>query len=350
MKSVVLARMGLALGLSVLMSAAVAQTDMPRLAKVISVNADAAGATRQFFGHVVAKETVDLAFQVGGQIVDLPVTEGARVESGSLIAALDVEPFELALDQAQVQYDQALRTFERLEQLQGGAVSQVSVDDAQTQVQIAQIALRDAERSLRNAQLTAPFVALVASRNVANFSTISAGTPVVRLHDMSDLRIEIDVPEILFQQAGQNPNITLTAKFPASDAFFPLAVREYNAETSDIGQTYTITLGMEPPENLVVLPGSSVTVFAQIMAQAEVIHVPNSAIINANDGSTQVMVFTPTSDDEGTVEIVPVTIEPDTSGRVTVVSGLGADQEIIASGANMLEDGETVRRFQGFAQ
>ena len=52
-----------------------------RLAKIIEVQSGDSAVTRQFFGHVVAKETVDLAFQVGGQIVELPVIEGARIDA-----------------------------------------------------------------------------------------------------------------------------------------------------------------------------------------------------------------------------------------------------------------------------
>ncbi len=326
-----------------------AQSDSLRLAKTVTVTSDQSGNTRQFFGHVVAKETVDLAFQVGGQIVDFPVTEGQTLAQGNVIAMLDIEPFQLALDQAQLQFDQSVRTFERLERLQGGTVSQVNVDDAETQVKIADVALRDAKRALRNAELTAPFDALVASRNVPNFSTIGAGTPVVRLHDMSDLRIEIAVPEVVFQEAGANPEVTLVAKFPASDELFPLMVREFNAETSEVGQTYQITLGMEPPENLVVLPGSSVTVFATIGGPAQPITIPQSAIISDSSGGSYVMVYSPSKENRGIVQSVAVTIEPGSNGQVIVVSGLEDGQEIVASGANMLSDGEEVRRFTGFA-
>ncbi len=326
-----------------------AQDTAPRLVKTITISSSSADAVRQFFGHVVAKETVDLAFQVGGQIVSLPITEGETLAAGDTIAVLDLEPFELALDQAQVQRTQSTRTFERLQQLQGGAVSQVSVDDAETQLDLSELAVRDAERALRNAQLTAPFDALIASRNVANFTTISAGTPIVRLHDMSDLRIEIDVPEVLFQQAGENPNITLSAQFPASDEMFPLQVREFNAETSEVGQTFQITLGMTPPEGLVVLPGSSVTVFATQEDQEQQKIIPHSAVINAANGATEVMIFTSTGEDTGTVSAVPVEITPSSHGEVIVMSGLEDGQEIVASGANLLSDGDPVRRFTGFA-
>ncbi len=345
----ILGQLTFALSLLVISTASDAQDTAPRLVKTMTVSSSGTEAQRQFFGHVVAKETVDLAFQVGGQIVSLPINEGETIAAGDVIAVLDLEPFELALDQAKVQRTQATRTFERLQQLQGGTVSQVSVDDAETQLELSEIAVRDAERALRNAQLKAPFDALIASRNVANFTTIGAGTPIVRLHDMSDLRIEIDVPEVLFQQAGENPQIALSAQFPSSDQIFPLQVREFNAETSEVGQTFQFTLGMTRPDGLVVLPGSSVTVFASKIDQEKLTIIPHSAVINTADGATEVMVFTPTDADTGTVRAVPVEITPSSKGEVIVVSGLENDQEIVASGANLLSDGEAVRRFTGFA-
>lgn len=132
-----------------------------RLAKILEVQSEDGAVTRQFFGHVVARETVDLAFQVGGQIFELPLIEGARIDKGTVVAQLDLEPFELALDQARVQKDQAERTVERLQKLQGSTVSQVSVDDAETSLQLADIAVRNAERELNNATLLAPFDALL---------------------------------------------------------------------------------------------------------------------------------------------------------------------------------------------
>ncbi|MGX9355106.1 efflux RND transporter periplasmic adaptor subunit [Roseobacteraceae bacterium S113] len=335
--------------LVVLAGAVSAQDTAPRLAKIVEVKGEASDVTRQFFGHVAAKETVDLAFQVGGQIVEIPIVEGEPIQKGALIARLDLEPFELALDQAIVQQEQAERTLLRLEKLQGNTVSQVTVDDADTQLKLSEISVRNAERSLRDAEITAPFDALVATRNAANFSTIAAGTPIVRLHDLSELRVEIDVPEVLFQQAGENPDVDLFAKFPASDTLFPLEVREFNAETSQVGQTFRITLGMAPPENLVVLPGASVTVFATLRGGPSVLRIPNSAVIAANDGATQVMVFSPTDADEGTVSLVPVKVVPGPRGGVLVEEGLTEGQQIVASGASLLSDGDRVKRFTGFS-
>ncbi|MEO3413298.1 efflux RND transporter periplasmic adaptor subunit [Roseovarius sp. CAU 1744] len=331
--------------------ASVAQAqDAPKLAKIITVSSQSGDVTRQFFGRVVAKETVDLAFQVGGQLVDLTAIEGETIREGDLIAKLDAEPFELALDQAIANKEQAERTLERLETLKdSNTVSQVSVDDARTAAELADIAVRDAQRSLRHSELHAPFDALVATRNVANFSTVDAGTPIVRLHDMSELRVEIDVPEILFQQAGRDPAVDLQAKFPASEKQYRLEPREFNAETSQVGQTFQITLGMAPPKDIVVLPGSSVTVTVDIKSGDRRIIIPASAVATSNDGSTHVMVFEDGEDGVGVVTSVPVEIRPTQFGATEVISGLVDGQAIVASGVTQLESGDRVRRFAGFA-
>ncbi|NOC91650.1 efflux RND transporter periplasmic adaptor subunit [Ruegeria sp. HKCCD6604] len=338
----------LGLALAVLATPIAAQ-DTPKPVKLMQVRETTPGFTRQFFGRVAARQTVDLAFQVAGQIVEMPVNEGFVIPKGGLIARLDQEPFELRLERAQLQKEQADRTVARLSRLRGTTASQVAVDDAETEAQLAAIALRDAEYELEHATLTAPFDALVSSRAVEAFTTVSAGTPIVRIHDMSELRIEVDVPEILFQRSGQNDDITITAKFPVSDEVFPLEIREFDAETSSVGQTFRIQFGLTPPEGLQILPGSSVTVNVKVQDERTGIVVPATAVIADATGELSVIVFSPAGADEGTVRRVPVTIEPTQSGDVRVLKGLSDGDEVVVAGGAVLTDGQPVRRFTGFA-
>lgn len=326
---------------------AVAQ-DIVKPVKLLEISQEGAGPSRQFFGQVVARQTVDLAFQVGGQILDLPVVEGASIQEGELIAELDLETFELALDQARLEKQQADRTLERLSKL-GGTVSQVAVDDAETAAALTKIALRNAEFALEHATLKAPFDGIVASRNVANFTTISAGTPVARLHDMSELRIDIDVPEVLFQSAGSNPNLQITAQFPANDRVYPLEIREFNAETQSVGQTYGLTLALTDEAPAHILPGSSVTVTAQFLDRAAGITVPSSALVIGPQDNVTVFLYTPMRDDLGTVREQPVSVEPNEHGGFIVTQGLTMGDVIVSAGAKTLVEGATVRPFLGFA-
>lgn len=325
------------------------QSDPVKPVKLMTISDSQQTFSRTFYGKVVARQTIDLAFQVGGQIVELPIIEGEILPEGSLIAQLDQEPFSLALEQSIVQKDQADRTLERLTKLRGNTVSQVTIDDAQTKANLADITVRQAEKNLDNATLYAPFDALVASRNVGNFNTIAAGTPIARLHDMSEIRIEIDVPEVLFQSAGDEKNIVIEAHFAGHEETYPLGIREFNAEAAAAGQTYRLTLGMEPVDGLQLLPGSSVDVRIRATADAREIRLPATAIAVDPQGNTVAMRYVEGADGEGTIASAPIKVATAPDGSFIVTSGLSNGDVIVAAGASSVQDGDTVRPFTGFA-
>ncbi|EYD70914.1 efflux RND transporter periplasmic adaptor subunit [Limimaricola hongkongensis] len=327
---------------------AVAQ-DAPRPVKLVTVSPETGGLSRQFFGRIAARQTVDLAFQVGGQIVEYPVLEGETVADGGLVAALDPEPFELAHEQAKLRKDQADRDLERLSQLSRSTVSEAALQDARTAASLAQVELRDAERAREKARLQAPFEALLAERLVANFTTVAAGTPVARLHDMSELQVEIEVPEILFQRAGRDPDMALSARFPGGSDSYPLSLAEVTSQSTAVGQTFRLTLSFDAAAAPQVLPGSSVTVTAKLAGGAAGLPVPTTALVPAADGSVSVMLF---QEDENGARVIahPVEVEPGADGGFVVTDGLSGGEEIVAAGASRLEDGEAVRRFTGFPQ
>jgi RND family efflux transporter MFP subunit len=334
------------LGVFLLSSAGVAQEPLKPV-KLMKSDSQALLLERQFFGQVAAKQTVDLAFQVSGQILDYPVSEGGLVSKGGMIAQLDLEPFELQLEQARLRKEQADRTVARLAKLTG-TVSQVSIDDAETEASLARVALRDAEYALEHATLNAPFNGLVSRREVEQFTTISAGTPVVRLHDMSALHIKVDVPEVLFQQADESDVVTISATFPGRSTEYPLEILEYDAEASNIGQTYQVTLRLDPPRDRQILPGASATVNVRVDTGDVAIRVPATAIVAAPDGRTGVMVFDPAGADTGTVTWTPVQISATQNGDFRIAEGLSGGAEIVLTGGGALKDGQQVSRFTGF--
>lgn len=326
-----------------------AQDSVVRPVKLAKLDPSDRILTRQFFGSVTARQTVDLAFQVSGQIQSFPVLEGATVAKGALIAELDLEPFERALSQARVQKDQADRAVDRFNQLSSSAVSQVSIDDAQSAADLAALSVSDAEYALEQATLSAPFDGLVASRNFANFSTVSAGTPVVRLHDVSEWRVEIDVPEVLFRSAGEDPDLNLVGRFTGSDRMIPLEIREFTAEASSVGQTFKITLAMLEEPGPGVLPGSSITVIAGLNTATQQAIVPASAVVIDDAGGTSLMVFESDDGQNGVVRKRSITLETNNDGEFILREGLGDGIEIVVAGANALTDGQAVRRFLGFS-
>ena len=71
---------------------------------------------RSFPGRVEASKSVELAFQVSGLLVRLPVKEGQKVAKGELIAQLRQDEFQARLQAVQGQLDQARAALSALRQ------------------------------------------------------------------------------------------------------------------------------------------------------------------------------------------------------------------------------------------
>ena len=340
----------------VLGTSAVAQDEPLRPAELTVVRPANHIEARSFYGRVRALRTVDLAFQVGGQIEEFPVDEGAQLEAEGLVAQLDLTPFQQSLDRAEVNLEKAERDLERLQTLSTSAVSEVEVRNAETTRNLARIELAEAQRQLGEATLHAPFDALVARRMAVRYATVSAGEPVVRLHDMSELRVDIDVPEVLFARAaGTDTNrVEFDAQFVGHPGEYPLTLREFEAETDDVSQTYTLTLGLDEETPETILPGASATVFARanLTDSDASLAIPESALVFEPDRSPSVIVFTPDEDgaQTGTVAQTPVEIEMRPDANAVVTQGLSPGDVIVSAGASMLKDGQRVRRFEGLGE
>ena len=313
----------------------------PKPVKLMTLSSEPVTVQRQFFGQVAARQTVELAFQVPGKLEVLNAEEGARKPEGAEIAQLDLSGYERAVAEAEANFEKAQRDAERLESLRGQAVSEVQVQDAQTQLRLAEIALNSAREDLEHATLRAPFDALIAKRLVANFQTVQAGTPVVRLHDVSELRVDIQVPEVLFRQAGADDQIAFYAEFPGEGRRYDLALREFETETSATGQTYTITLAFTENPGAFVFPGASVSVYTAVTGpQQQGVVLPETALVYDAQGNAAVMVY-----EDGKVARRAVEIEVHEDSRIYMTEGPEDGTQIVETGASQLRDGQSARPF-----
>jgi RND family efflux transporter MFP subunit len=86
---------------------AVTRPEPIRPVKTMVVTAGGEPRVRTFHGKVEASQKVELAFQVPGILVELPVREGQKVAKGEVIARLRQDEFKARLKALQGQLDQA---------------------------------------------------------------------------------------------------------------------------------------------------------------------------------------------------------------------------------------------------
>ncbi len=318
----------------------------PVFVRTMIVEAPDATHERQFFGRIAALETADLSFEVPGYLSVLNAPRGSFIEEGEQIAGLDLGAFERTVERAELNLAQAERDLERFQTLaQRNVSSEVQVQDAETARDLAEVALQDAREALADAQITAPFDGIVADRLVATFTNISPGQPIVRLHNMSETRVEFDLPERILAMIGDPSLVEFSTILPGQTEPSVLTFREIEAETGSVGQSYTISLAVEGQVSGLVLPGKTVTVTARLSIQDDAIPLPATAVITRPNGDTAVIGLLET-DGALRPEFIPVDVRSST-GVELAVSGIEPGTEIIELGGHLIADDALLARYTG---
>ncbi len=128
------------------------QGKVVRPVKMVEVGAAESGAVRSYPGKVDAVQQVDLAFQVPGPIVDLPVNEGDLVEAGQVIAQIRQEDYQTALENAKSQLSTAQSELQAMEQgarTEDRARLEADLEAAQAKFHEAQVQFNRAKEMLR---------------------------------------------------------------------------------------------------------------------------------------------------------------------------------------------------------
>jgi RND family efflux transporter MFP subunit len=145
-------------------------TDVARPVKTMVVAAGGETHVRSFPGKVEASKKVELAFQVPGLLVKLPVKEGQKVAKGEVIAQLRPDEFKARLKALQGQLDQARAALRALE----------SGERPEQQLRL-QSQVRAAEAKLANARVESDRVRRLLRNNAISRSDHDAAVTAYRV-------------------------------------------------------------------------------------------------------------------------------------------------------------------------
>ena len=313
----------------------------PRPALIATLEQPSDQILHEFVGKVDAAQTVDLSFEVSGQLASVTPREGDRLTEGSLIAALDPTPFEISVREAKAQFELAELDLRRKRALlKDKAISPALVDQASAQLDLARAHLEMSERHLAETRLVAPFDGLLSRRYVDNHSLAAAGQAIVRLSDLTEIFVRIAVPERLVSTINDRTVTNLWARLPGVDTDIPLALKEFAGEANSVAQSYRVTLVMTGPPPVDVLPGMNVTVYAERAMPNLYPRIPLDAIHESPDGTFYVWRY---ANESQTVARQPVRVGDIREGQVEIEEGLKPGDRFAAAGGQQLREGMRVR-------
>ena len=116
-----------------------------------------------------------MSFDVPGRLIEFPATQGMVFKFGELLGRLDETNFVARVDSARADFNNAHTELARRRQLhQRGVISRSELDGFQRANDVAEAALREAQRALDDTRMVAPFDGRVARTLVNNFQNVQA--------------------------------------------------------------------------------------------------------------------------------------------------------------------------------
>ena len=331
-------------------------------------------------------QEIDVHAKVAGYIKTIYVDVGTHVKDGQTLAILEVPELTAELagaDAAVRRSQQEIRRaqgdveraksghsavhamYKRLEgasREKAGLVAQQEIDNAQAKDLEGEAQISSAEASLSAAQqalevveanqkqyaaltnymrITAPFTGVVTARYADTGALIAAGTssstqslPVVRLAQVSKLRLVLPIPESLAAQIHLGDPVKVHVQ--ASNQDIVGKVSRF-AQSLDL-QTRTMETEIDF-ENTAekLLPGMYAETVLQLSDREDVLVVPMEAVVQ-NAGEARILVV----NGQNIVEERKVKLGTQGKSKAEVLSGLTDGERIIVGNQSQFRNGEKV--------
>ncbi|MDP8262430.1 MAG: efflux RND transporter periplasmic adaptor subunit [Candidatus Ancaeobacter aquaticus] len=299
-------------------------------------------------GKAEAINTADIAFEVSGKLIELPIKRGQEVAKDFLIARLDPRDYKYTVAAANASYVEAQSDLKRYRKLYEDGV--VPIADLKVKEEKHDVSLSDlnrAEKALDDTNLRAPFKGVIAKQFVENFQNINAKEPIVRLQDLTQIKVVIDIPESdassLTKKKGE---MSAVAEFDALPGRrFDLKLLEWETEADPMTQTFHVKFVMDSPDDVMINPGmtAGVALFddrKESKDTSDRIIVPVDAVFPDAEGNSQVWVLDVKDD---TVHKRKVsTGEITGTNGIVITGGIKQGEVIVVSGIRHLREGMKV--------
>jgi HlyD family secretion protein len=303
-------------------------------------------------GNIAAWQEAIIGSEANGlRLVEVKVNVGDMVKKGQLLAGFATETLDADLMQAKASLleaeatgREAINNADRARTLQNtGAMSSQQIEQyttaaetAKARIEVAKAAVHTQQIRLRQTKIYAPDSGIISARNATVGAVVGAGTELFRLIRQSRLEwraevISSDLPKI---------KIGMLAKITAADGS-QLTGKVRKVSPMVDTQTRNTIVYVDLPTN-----SAKAGMFAKgdfSLGQTNMLSIPQQALV-LRDGFNYVFVANNTNKAAQTkVSQVKVQTGRRIGNLVEIISGLNANQNIVASGGSFLSDNDLVK-------
>lgn len=301
--------------------------------------------TLDYSGMVASSSEAKLSFKIGGIIAHTYVKEGDHVNTGQLLATLDMTEINAQVQQSMQGADKAQRDLSRVQSLfNDTAATLEQLQNVQTQVNVSNENLRIAKFNQQYAQIHATQNGTVIKKIMNEGELASPGMPVFITNGTSGndwvMRFGVSDKEWALLQKGSNATVNIDA-YP--DKIFNGTITKIAEAADPYSGTYEVEVKIFPGTQKFAA-GLFATVHIKTTAQQQVAVIPVEALSEADNKNGFVYLL---NADKQSVKKQAVTIAFISNNKVGIRSGLENINEIIVGGVNYLSENSKVKLVNG---
>ncbi len=300
---------------------------------VAEVGETSTGTSLSLTGTLNPYTEVVVSAQTSGQITSLNAELGQTKSKGSVIANIDNRIKELTVQTSQLNADKQKRDLARYESLfQGGTITQQQMDDARMANINSQLQLEQAKKQLDDATITAPISGIITEKSVERGTFVNMGSPVVRLLDISRLKIRINVSESnIYKLATGDKAEVVCEAFP--DKTFAGRI-SYVASKGDDSHNYPVEVVIN--NNGKLKAGTFANVTINLPGKGSAMSIPREALLGSSKNAKVYVVK------DGKAQIRDIIVIGGNEKVLFITDGLAKGEQVVTAGQINLIDGITV--------
>lgn len=312
----------------------------PRYIKVMQPGGTEMSQEYVFNGQLKEKREVNVAFKVGGQVLEILVDEGDYVQEGQVIARIDKRDYKIQLQKATAQYNQMKGEYERYQQLYEKKKLPVNtLEKLKAGYLAAESGYEAARNAFNDTELKAPFTGYIYHRNIDRYENVGPGQPIVTLIDVSHLEVHFSLSESQVNVVSQFDHITCDV--PNAQRYnIPAEFLSIN-EKANGNDMFDVRLMITDHQKGNLKPGMSARVHIKMPEATEgLVQIPVESVFY-NEDQPHVWVYNAAS---STVKSRRIHVEELVrNGYMTVSKGITNKDQIVIAGVHSLTEDQVVK-------
>ncbi len=291
-------------------------------------------------GTLVANQGVFVTNEVVGQVSRIGFESGAKVKRGQLLLELDSSVDQAELNGLLAEQKLAELQLERMTRLlRDHTVSQADYDEARARVDSNEARLAAKRAVTEKKQIRAPFSGQLGIRLVDLGEYLAPGARIVELQAVDPIHVDFALPERHFSLLATGQTVTIAVQsYPGK--VFTGKIAAINPAVDVGSRTLRLRATLSNPDG-VLRPGMFAEVRTLLPAQEQVLTLPRTAITYNPYGDAVFVIIE--QDQRPTVQQRQVQTGEEREGRVVIVSGLTAGEQVVSAGQVKLRNGMPVQ-------